>query len=454
MVYIHKLSGSDARNLPYLTRQGYHPIHLATQNGNHAEISRLVANGTDVDTETDYIGLIDGNYVNSGPTQYPLHIAYKKNDVPTMLLLLDIGANPNKPTQFYYPKALTGSSTHEDCDTFLETFASSNHCQNLQVLLKLKEKGYYISGARYSKWLVNGTAIGDESHELLKFLLKEGANPHESPEQGKSILSHYLQHPKNLKLLRSYGVPNTKFVPLERRYKGDTLKGYINAHRLPKATIKALTDPVKLKYLRSSGGTPDDPRVPGLTAKIERLESQLLACGQSLETCESEKASMRAQLSSLGDKIAALSKSLTQARGESTEKNRTIDGLSSAKTDLEKSIGLLKVAVNEGSMTQDRLKAEVKWMEEAILIMNGAVTSSDGSEEIKIDNPYPYATSAESKLDDGEAGTKGNGEIKIDNSDPYATSADSKVDDGEAGTKRNGEIRLGNPYPYGYDSDY
>lgn len=44
--------------------------------------------------------------------------------------------------------------------------------------------------------------------------------------------------------------------------------------------------------------------------KIQRLEAQLLACGQSLELCESEKASMRSELYRLEDETAAISLNL------------------------------------------------------------------------------------------------------------------------------------------------
>ena len=76
---------------------------------------------------------------------------------------------------------------------------------------------------------------------------------------------------------------------------------------------------ISKRYVRGSG----DIRISSMKQNIERLEAQLLACGQSLETCESEMASMCAELYRLEDDIAA-----TRVRGESREKYRTIDGFS------------------------------------------------------------------------------------------------------------------------------
>lgn len=81
--------------------RGYRPIHMATFTGNNAKISRLVSSGTDVNTETYYAERIQNNYSNKPvrlPSTYPLLIALKKNNVLTILLLLDLGADPHKPT--------------------------------------------------------------------------------------------------------------------------------------------------------------------------------------------------------------------------------------------------------------------------------------------------------------------------------------------------------------------
>lgn len=109
-----------------------------------------------------------------------------------------------------------------------------------------------------------------------------------------------------------------------------------------------------------------------MKAKIDRLEAQLLPCGQSLETCEPEKASKRAELRSLEDVIGVISDRLKLTRGESSEKDRTIDGLNRAKTDLEQTIRLLRVAVGEGLLTTNSLNSNVERLNEDSHILSGA----------------------------------------------------------------------------------
>ena len=115
----------------------------------------------------------------------------------------------------------------------------------------------------------------------------------------------------------------------------------------------------------------------GLNAKVERLEAQLLACGQKLETCESEKASMRSELYRLEDEITAISERLARVRGESREKDRTIDGFNRVKADLERTIELLRVAVDEEVFTTKRLRDEIERLKEEVRILREAAPSRE-----------------------------------------------------------------------------
>lgn len=322
------------------------------------------------------------------------------NHASIILLLLDLGADPRKPTKIHKYQRRDREVTSDRgsfAHTFLATCGDSNpnrrheimsHTDRLNILKKLKELGIHIHGAKFSEALAHEDFHpGSGSEKLLEFYLEEGANPDTQyaavlaeTNTGKRfpVLQKYLNHPSILKLLRSYA------ADVGNLFYGDSVSEYVHGlgytikdFRVhdPEAAIKALTDPVELKYPRSSGSS-DDPRVPSLKAKIERLESQLLACGQSLETCESEKASMRSQLYDLQIEIDAISERLTRARGESRDKDRTIDGLNRVIADLERTIRLLRAAVDDGLLTTNRLNAEIERLKEEIRILRDADPSA------------------------------------------------------------------------------
>lgn len=145
-------------------------------------------------------------------------------------------------------------------------------------------------------------------------MLEEGVNP----ETTSAPVQQHLNHPTTFKLLRSYGS--------------------------------------ECEYVRGS----DDIRMSRMKAKIERFEAQWLACGQPLELCESEKASLRSEL--------YYSLDLTRVRGESREKYRTIDG--TVKTDLDQTRSLLRVAEDARNFTANSLRAEVEQLREAAPLAN------------------------------------------------------------------------------------
>ena len=372
-------------------------LHIAVLDGNNAEISRLVSSGTDVDAYT--VPEERGYRIHS---QHPLQVALAHGHASTILLLLDLGADPRKPTIDHlrdrHGRYLGQQDDHTCCfiNLFYRKLSNKyhtgrfvfNHKQHLDILKKLKERGFSRHGANFSEALGHTDFhSGRGGEKLLEFFLEEGANPdttytyqyndnrYGSPRGNGTapMLQKYLNHTSILKLLRSYGADVSLLLRLgSLREFVDGFNGsnsYVMDHDRtqkefrvhdPEATIKALTDPVERKFPRSSSRTSDDPRVPGLRAKIERLESQLLACGQSLETCESEKESMRSELSILEDEIGNISARLTRARGESREKDRAIDGLNRAKTSMKQTIRDLRVAVDDGLLTTNRLKAEIE----------------------------------------------------------------------------------------------
>lgn len=378
-------------------------IRIAAQNGNNAEILRLVSSGADIDS------VYFGNYEN----KLPLTMALSEKHYSTVLLLLDLGANPRVPREsgnFY--------------DWLLHRSWDLPHRDMLNILQKLKEKGHYVHGARYSTILGRHRRfVGDGGEELLTFLLEEGANPCEQGSDDQTVLFQHLNQPSIVKLLRSYGAD----VFTLKRWSHHTAREYIDTQinysglRLddPDATIKALTDPVELKFPRSSGM---QEKIEGLESQlqitrqqlnlqdrqffqtlhsmeqsskqaIERLESKLLACGQSLETCESEKASMRSQLTSLEADMATISERLERARGASRDDNRTIDDLIRAKTALEQTIRLLRAAVDDGLLTTNSLKAMIAKLQEDIRILREAAGAR--SRESPEPAPRPQYTEPE-----------------------------------------------------------
>lgn len=372
-----------SRNVPWDMRE-FLPIHKAAYSGDNAEISRLVSSGADVDADINA-----GNQCINAGNQWPSFIAFARGHASTVLLLLDLGADPNKLLRRLL-KETQYRSYYTDEDY-------------VKILKKVKERGAYIHPDYYGKDFRDCKFdSGRGSEELMEFYLNEGVNPDPGTSifllksrrmVGVSYLTKHLNNPPILKLLRSYGADATDVL---KTYKNPTLE---NMFQLPgqgrdrngdwqqfrvidgEATYKALTEPVEQKYPGFWGCSSNDPRVPSLNAKIERLESQLLACGQSLETCKSEKASMRSQLYGLEDEIAAVSARLTQARTESRNKDLTIDRLERVKVDLEQSIDVLRVAVDEGLLTTNRLKAEIEQLKEDIRILGGAARSAGEREE-------------------------------------------------------------------------
>lgn len=123
--------------------------------------------------------------------------------------------------------------------------------------------------------------------------------------------------------------------------------------------------------------------------EIERVESRLLDCGQALETCESEKASMRSQLSSLEADMATISERLARVRGESREHNRVIDDLIRAKTALEQTIRLLRAAVDEGLLNTSTLRAEIEKLKEDIRILREAAGERARENPEPVPDPQP-----------------------------------------------------------------
>lgn len=389
--------------------RGYKPIHVAAHIGNNAQIERLVSSGTSVDAEATPV--LDNR------TTYPLLVALEMRHASTIVLLLDLGANPYKPFIPTRPFGGSGRKLTIKSDNFCFVHAffdvarqpnpkrGFDHTECLSIFKKLQERGIFIHGANFSECLrLNNFHLGGGGEELLEFYLEQGANPdtlyayRDKRATYKTwhapVLQKYLNYPSIITLLRSYGADITKLVDHGHRSRG-TVRQYVlgisqsdvidhdskknEALRVqdPEATIKALTDPVELKFPRSSGGSDSNsPEMSSMRAKIERLESQLLACGQSLETCESEKASMRSELSSLEDDMSNISETLTRARGESREKDRTIDGLNRAKTSMQQTINDLRTAVNDGLLTTNRLRAEIERLKEEIRILRGVAPSS------------------------------------------------------------------------------
>lgn len=429
---------------------GFQPIHAAAGTGNNAEISRLVASGADVNAETYDVRKISYAVNRYGkpvrdPSTYPLLIALKNGHTSTILLLLDLGADARKPITRH--KRRDGKWVDGTEIVLGETFVNSYYRDHLswgagnlhhqykprdhiKILEKMKEKGFVRHPGNFSNVLeFRDFRPRDGSIELLEYLLEEGANPdtrysywaknlgyisihNPCPRNPGSapILQKYLNFPSIIKLLRSYGADITLLRGLgnyghnsfdnivrgytdRRYYISDSEHGEPMIVRDVERTVKALTDPVELKKPRWTDGTSDDPRVPSLTAKIERLESQLLACGQSLATCESEKAFMRQELSSLEHEIGAVSERLARARGISREKDRTIDGLNRAKAAMEQTIEDLKTAIDNGLLTTNRLKAEIERLKEEIRILKGAAPrerEGDGSaQEAPVPDPEP-----------------------------------------------------------------
>lgn len=422
---------------------GFQPIHAAAGTGNNAEISRLVASGADMNAETYDVRKIRYEPVRD-PSTYPLLIALKNGHTSTILLLLDLGADARKPITRHkrrHGRYVDGTEIVLG-ETFVNTYYRDYLSQgprnvyqykprdHIKILEKMKEKGFVRHPGNFSNVLeFRDFRPHDGSIELLEYLLEEGANPdtrysywaknlgyiginNPRPRNPGSapILQKYLKFPSIIKLLRSYGADVTllrnhqdsgenSFDNIVRGYTdrqyyiSDSEHGEPMIVRDVERTVKALTDPVELKKPRWTDGTSDDPRVPSLTAKIERLESQLLACGQSLATCESEKAFMRQELSSLKHEIDAVSERLARARGISSEKDRTIDGLNRAKAAMEQTIEDLKTAVDNGLLTTNRLKAEIERLKEEIRILKGAAPrerEGDGSaQEAPVPDPEP-----------------------------------------------------------------
>ena len=359
------------------------PIHAAAAIGHNAEISRLVSTGTDVNTEnvTDAIWRAPNT---------PLSIAYERGHFPTVLLLLDLGANPHKPDGY------DESFISKFIKQLSQYLGQLHHADVLNILKKLKETGHYVHGAKLSDTLSLRDFTSDYGgEELLQFCLEEGANPDAKYRHSDyhnriietPLLKKYLNHPSILKLLRLYGAD----VSILFNNGGRTVSEMIDKRqnditdRLklddPQATIEALTDPVELQFPRSSG----------MKEKIEWLESTLLARRQSLEAreseviellrvndsamqsieslkrsnaniigdlraqLESEKARSRAQLEGLKQKnerleseklsarselarvesdMTTVTESLTLAREKAREYNRAIDVLRRAKNDV------------------------------------------------------------------------------------------------------------------------
>lgn len=176
----------------------------------------------------------------------------------------------------------------------------------------------------------------------------------------------------------------------------------------PEATHSYTTEPncsgaAAFKFLRSYGadvaqfawnGSADDMRIPSMKQMIERLEAQLLACGQSLELCESGKAFMRSELHRLEDEIAAISLNLTRVRGESRGKCR-IDDFSQDRPGAD--CKFVEGCCRRTPLTTNSLRAEVKQLREEVRILRGAAppaTKDRGSPE------QEETKRAESKVDD------------------------------------------------------
>lgn len=374
----------------YPLRENFLPIHNAANTGNNAEISRLVSDGADVDAD-----------VPDEPSYeplWPLKIASLHGNASTVLLLLNLGADPNKENMF---------KSHAHWPFPKELFSDEDY---LKIMKKVKELGVHLHSDHHKSHFLHGKFdSGRGSEELFEFYLNEGVNPNHrldgffrgrygTTTESIPVMQQHLNHPSILKLLRSYGGDVTELFSYNQTNVASFIAKFpdrnldidqyfsVNTRSLytdpwyktffrvvdREETIKALTEPVERKYPGFLGGSSNDPRVPSLNAKIERLESQLLACGQSLEACESEKASMRSQLYGLEDEIAAVSARLTQARVEYRDKDRTIDRLERVKVDLEQNIGVLRVAVDEGLLTTNRLNAEIEQLKEDIRILEGA----------------------------------------------------------------------------------
>ena len=370
------------------------PIHAAAAIGHNAEISRLASTGTDVNTY-----YAEAYYAE----EYPLSIAFKKGHFSTVLLLLDLGANPRNPIGYhsFFRRFIEDSLTYNH--------NKINHTDALNILKKLNETGQYVHGAKLSGILSVRDFTSDfGGEEFLEFCLEQGANPDAKWEQSTysgnieiPLLKKYLNHPSILKLLRSYGAD----ISILFRKRARTVREYIDelrndiVERLhlklddPEATIKALTDPVELKIPRSSGmkekidflvsrqkvatsemtellqingslKRSNAVKIDNLKAQLESEKTQSRAQLDGMRRkneylffkiddlkaqLESEKVSARSELARLESDMTTVTESLARAREEAKEYNRAIDVLRRAKNELKLSttekIGRLEAQV-------------------------------------------------------------------------------------------------------------
>lgn len=151
---------------------------MAAHTGNNAEISKLVSSGIDVDTFTD-----TPLERNDGP-RTPLQIAFESRRVSSVLLLLDLGADPRTPVPCFRNIRYADGEHTVHLSSFVHTFLGDctgggeycNHIDRLRILKKLKQRGIYMHGANFSACL-GAERFDHGSDNLLEYYLEEGANP-------------------------------------------------------------------------------------------------------------------------------------------------------------------------------------------------------------------------------------------------------------------------------------
>ena len=127
-------------------------------NKNYGEVSLLIQQGNDINV------IYDGKRA--------LHIACVRNDFNMVKLLLDLGADPNIEVRDETPLNIAIRTGNEDI---------------VELLIKNKARVNILNNG-YSKPLFD--AWNTRNLNIMKMLLKEGANANEVDFAGKPILNH------------------------------------------------------------------------------------------------------------------------------------------------------------------------------------------------------------------------------------------------------------------------